>query len=105
MPFVGPAACGLKLTATLTDWPESRMVFDPPLAPNPVPEAETLAIVTSEFPVFVKTTDCDDWVPTVTLPKLRLDMFAESWVVAFTPSPVRLTVRLPKGLLSLLRRM
>jgi len=91
VPVAAPAACGLKFTVTVTDWFGAKVVFDPPLAPNPVPEADTLEMVTFEFPVFVKTTDCDDEVPTVRLPKLRFEVFAESCSVAGTPVPVRLT--------------
>jgi len=74
------------------------VVFDPPLVANPAPEADTLEMVTFEFPVSVKTTDWDDEVPTVRLPKLRPEVFADSCNVAATPVPARLTAiaeRLP----------
>jgi hypothetical protein len=94
----------LKLIVTLTDWFGAKVVFAPPLATNPVPEADALEMVTFEFPVFVKTTDCDDEVPTVRLPKLRPEVFAESCSVAGTPMPVRLTAKV-EGLALLAKEM
>lgn len=45
------------------------------------------------MPLFVNTTGCDDKVPTVTLPKLTLDVLAESCSDAANPVPVRLIAK------------
>ena len=63
--------------------------MDPPLTLNPVPEAEALEIVTFEFPVFVSVTFCIAAVPSVTVPKLRLETFGESLLVDATPVPLK----------------
>ena len=81
-----------------------KVVFDPPLALNPVPEAATLEMATFAFPVFVRTTDCEDEVPVVTLPKVRLEVFAESCNAADMPVPVRLTA-IVEGLALLVMEM
>ena len=54
-----------------------------------IPETEALEIVTFEFPVFVSVTSCVAVVPSVTVPKLKLEAFGESLFVAATPVPLK----------------
>ena len=73
-----PALAGAKFTETLTESFGARVIFDPPLALKPDPEADAEEIVTFEFPTFVKLTSCAVEAPTVTLPKLRLETLADN---------------------------
>jgi hypothetical protein len=61
-------------------------MLDPPLALNPVPAADTVAILRFALPVFVRVTSCAVEVPTVTFPKLTLVELGVSAGVAATKS-------------------
>jgi hypothetical protein len=91
-PVTAPAALGSKVTVTVTDWFGASVTPDPPLAAKPVPEAVTLEMFTFALPVFVKTTGCEEDVPTVTLPKLTLVVLEDTCGSDATPVPDRLTV-------------
>jgi hypothetical protein len=45
--------------------------------------------VTSKFPLFVSVTGDEFLAPTLTLPKLRLDLLADSKRLGETPVPLR----------------
>lgn len=92
LPVTAPAALGSKVTATVTDWFGAKVTPDPPLAEKPVPEAVTVEMLRFALPEFVKTTGCEDDVPTVTFPKLTLEVLGETWGADATPVPDRLTV-------------
>jgi len=73
LPEVLPAAVGAKLAASERLWPAARVTEpEKPLTLNPAPEEVTDETVTEPVPVLVKTTACDDAVPTSWLPKARL---------------------------------
>lgn len=91
-PVTEPAAAGSNVTVTVTDWFGVSVTFEPPLAAKPVPVAETLEILKFALPVFVRTTDCEDEAPTVTLPKVRLDLLAETCGADATPVPETVTL-------------
>jgi hypothetical protein len=79
VPLYACSAVGSKVTVTVAVWLGVKMVpFDTPEALNPVPDADTVEIVTFEFPLFVSVTLSGSVLLTVTLPK--------SSVVGFAPS-------------------
>jgi len=89
LPLTAPATVGANATVSVTDWPGvSVLLALTPLALNPPPDVVTPAIVTFEFPLFVKLTPCEPLLPTFTFPKLRLAGFAPSSAVAATPVPL-----------------
>ena len=54
-----------------------------------MPETDALEIVTFAFPAFVSFTSCVAVVPSVTVPKLKLEALGESLFVAATPVPLK----------------
>jgi len=79
VPLYACTAVGSNETVTVAVWLGVKMVpFDTPEALNPVPDADTVEIVTFEFPLFVSVTLSGSVLLTVTLPK--------SSVVGFAPS-------------------
>jgi hypothetical protein len=77
-PVTPPTPVGPKFTETVTDWLGVRVTFDPPLALNPLPVAETVEILTLALPVSVRVTSCAVDVPTVTFPKFTLVELADN---------------------------
>lgn len=59
-----------------------------PLSLKPAPVTPTLEIVTLAFPLFVKATLSALLLPTLTLPKLRLEVLSPNTFVAATPVPL-----------------
>jgi hypothetical protein len=98
-PVTPPAAFGSKVIVIVTDWFGVSMTPDPPLAAKPVPEAATLEMLKSALPVFVKTTGCEDDVPTATLPKLTFDVLGETCGADVTPLPDKVTAKVDTLLL------
>jgi hypothetical protein len=92
-PLAAPAAVGANWTVTGTDCPAVKVSPElTPLTVNPAPETFTADIVTLEFPVFVKAALKSLLLPTITLPKLRIDVLnVSSWVPA-TPVPLNAIV-------------
>lgn len=93
LPTTAPGELGSNDTVRVAVW--LGVSINPvctPEALKPVPVAPTLEIVTFEFPVFVSVTFCEAFVPSLTLPKLRLEVLAPSVRVATTPAPVKLIV-------------
>jgi hypothetical protein len=79
LPEYDVAEAGVNVTASVAVWPAARTVpFEMPESVNPVPERPTLEMVTLEFPVLVNVTFCVPVLPTVTLPKDRLEALALS---------------------------
>jgi hypothetical protein len=74
---------------TGTDWPAVKVSPELiPLTVKAAPVTFTADIVTLEFPMFVKAAPKSLLLPTLTLPKLRLDVLnVSSWVPA-TPAPL-----------------
>lgn len=70
-----------------------------PLALNPAPEVVTPEIVMFEFPVFWMVTLSELLLPTLTLPKLKLEGFAVIADVAATPVPLNAIARGDPGAL------
>jgi hypothetical protein len=92
LPVTLPTAAGANATFVVADWLGVKMVPGVmPLAPNPVPVAVTLEIVTFELPVFVSVTFKEPVFPTFIFPKSRLVLLALSRYVAEIPVPLRPT--------------
>jgi hypothetical protein len=93
LPLAAPAVVGANVPVTVALAPAA--ICCPalsPLAPNPVPLAVTVPIVTVAFPEFVKVNDCWlDW-PTATLLKLKLPGLEPSELPLATALPVRASV-------------
>lgn len=87
LPVSDPAAEGPNVTLTVADCFGVRVIFEAPVAVKPVPEAVTFEIFKSALPVLVRTTDWEDDVPTVTLPKLTVEVLAEICGAEATPVP------------------
>lgn len=84
-----PAETGANVTVKEVDCPTARLSGSAiPLALKPVPIALTCEMETLEFPVFVKVTVCEAFVPVVRLPKLSDAGEAESWSVVEMPVPL-----------------
>lgn len=89
LPLTAPALFGENSTVTVADWfgvntsPEVR-----PLALMPVTDEPTLAMVTLAFPLLVTTTFSVLLLPTLTLPKLKLEVLSPSNFVEATPVPL-----------------
>jgi hypothetical protein len=74
----------------VTDWFGASVSPEvTPLSLYPVPDTVTLEIVTFEFPLFVSVVVNELLLPTLTLPKGRLDELSPRTLVAATPVPLR----------------
>ncbi len=73
-----PTALGLNVTEILVDWFGVNVSFAPPLSLNPAPDAVIVEILMLEFPIFVTLMFCVALLPTLTLPKLKLEALGES---------------------------
>jgi hypothetical protein len=90
-PLTAPAAVGAKVTVSVADWPDVRIVpLETPLVLNPAPVTVTPEMVTFEFPVLVNEVVNELVPPTFTLPNERLVGLAPSNCVAACPVPERL---------------
>jgi len=77
LPVTGPVAAGAKDTLTAADVPGVRLSpFDIPLTEKPGPAIVTFETVTLELLVFVNVTTRVLVVPTLTFPKLKLEVLA-----------------------------
>jgi len=87
-PVALPAATGANCAVRVTDWPGVSVTdAGDDVTLNPVPVAVTEEMVTFEVPVFVSVSL--NWLvlPSVTLPKDKLDELSESNCVAAAPVP------------------
>jgi len=99
LPDIEPAADGAKVTFKLALCPGVRMVPDMPEAVKPAPEMLVLEMFTFEVPEFVKATLKLLLVPTVVLPKLKLDgLVVSTGVVELTLRTAVLLVEVPAEL-------
>ena len=78
VPLALPAAVGVNVTLNVVYAPEAKVIgVVTGLKLKPVPLMATLEIVTDDPPVFVIFVDKVWLLPTVTLPKLKLDGFGD----------------------------
>jgi hypothetical protein len=78
LPCAAAADVGSKLTDIATEPFGVNVTFEPPLALNPAPVAETAEIVTLEVPASVRLMVFVTGVPTITLPNATLVALAAS---------------------------
>ena len=79
LPATAPVAAGEKLTVSGRLCPGARVTPpENPVTTNPAPEEAICEMFTLPVPAFVKVSACEVELPTSVLPKLRLDMLAES---------------------------
>lgn len=91
-PLRVPVVDGLKITLNDRLCPGVSVTgVLAPLKLNPLPLTPICEMLTSAFPVFVTTTDCEEDVPVATLLKLRLLVLKDNVCVALTPPPLRPT--------------
>ena len=90
LPITFPAVFGANETLTVAVWPGA--IVDPlapaPLVVIPAPVIETPESVTTEFPVFFRTTESTFELPTDSVPKLRVVGVAVIIRVAVSPVPL-----------------
>lgn len=72
-----PTDVGPKLTETVTDAPGCSVTLEPPLTPYPFPETETAEMFRFAVPLFVRLSSSAVAEPTLTLPKLKLELLTE----------------------------
>jgi len=88
-PAALPVADGVNVTFRAALCPCAKVVLAPtPVTENPAPLAATLEIVTLVFPVFVRVTPSELLLPTRTLPKSTVLVFADSEAVDAMPLPL-----------------
>jgi hypothetical protein len=88
-PVTSPADVGSNVMLSVAVWfGVNTNPAATPLAPNPAPVTPTLEIVTFELPLFVSVTLCAVFVPSFTLPKLKVVGLAPSDWVEATPVPL-----------------
>lgn len=79
VPLYVCTAVGSNATVTVAVWLGVKIVpFDTPEALNPVPDVDTVEIVTFEFPLFVSVTLSGSLLLTSTLPKFSVVGLAPS---------------------------
>ena len=96
LPITLPAVFGANETLTVAVWPGA--IVDPlapaPLVVIPAPVIETPESVTTEFPVFFRTTESTFELPTDSVPKLRVVGVAVIIRVAVSPVPLTAIVNI-----------
>lgn len=102
LPVATPVAEGAKVEINVVDCPGERMTPLEPVVLNPAPATKTCAMVTLEFPTFVRVAFRVLLLATFTVPKsklLELD-WSSRVAAAETVSVAELLVRLPAALLT-----
>jgi hypothetical protein len=92
LPLTAPEVAGLNCTVSVTVCFGLSVIGK--LAPEtvkPVPDTVAAWILSEAVPLEVSVTDCVDEEPTVTLPKLKLEVLSVNVGVVVTPVPLRLT--------------
>ena len=101
LPDMAAVPEGAKVTFKLALCPGVRIVPETPAAVKPAPEMLVLEMLTFEVPEFVKATLKLLLVPTVVLPKLKLDgLVVSTGVVELTLRTAALLVEVPAELLT-----
>jgi len=79
LPTAAPALAGVKFAVSGRLWPAARVTAPGnPVTVKPTPVAATCETLTLPVPVFVRVKGCEVALPTSRLPKLRLDVLADS---------------------------
>jgi len=82
LPKTEPVAAGVNVTFKIALWPEFKIVpAEMPLAPKPGPEMLVLEIVMLDLVEFVKVSPRVVLLPTITLPKFKMDELSISGCV------------------------
>jgi len=92
LPVTAPVFAGFNCTVSVTACFGLNVTGK--LAPEtvkPVPDTVAALIVSEAVPLEVSVTDCVDEEPTVTLPKLKLEVLSVNVGLVATPVPLRLT--------------